>query len=182
MLWKAGCCRKWCACGVLLVYSQAMLLLCIPVPVPQTKRLLQFQQSWQQRQEESCSLLLTVFLFNFFLSSWRVWACLSGPALPAHKAICSHQSFGAASHMLAFLHGVSHSRISRPSSTSQVFSTWHEQVRAWLCQPMMKFGSWNTKSKFGLRSESGTQLHPLLRAKSNYSTSWNPNTAVLWVA
>lgn len=39
-----------------------------------------------------------------------------------------------------------------------------------------------TKSKFGLRSESGTPLYPLLRAKSNCSTSWKPNTAVLWVA
>lgn len=118
----------------------------------------------------------------FFFSSWRVWPCLSGPALPAHKAICSHQSFGAASHMLASPQGVSHSRISRSSSTSQVFSTWCEQVRAWLCQPMMKFGSWNTKFKFGLRSESGTRLHPMLWAKSNCSTSWNPNTTVLWVA
>lgn len=123
------------------------------------------------------------FLFLFFLSfqlkSLSMFQRFCAPSTQNHLQQPKSET---GSHRLALEQAVSRSKTSRPSSKSQVFSTWHEQVRAWLCQNMMKFGSWNTKSKFGLRSESGTQLYPLLQAKSNCSTSWNPNTTVLWVA
>lgn len=119
------------------------------------------------------------FFFSFQLKSLSMFQRFCAPSTQNHLQQPESET---GSHRLALEQAVSRSKTSHPSSKSQVFSTWREQVRAWLCQNMMKFGSWNTKSKFGLRSESGTQLYPLLQAKSNCSTSWNPNTTVLWVA